>query len=98
MNRKRAWTAEEEQQLLDLAAQGLSPSRISVRLKRTTGAVEGRLYALLRSRSTPEDHGDRLDASASAPWRLFLEVFTEEPRTYQRQHVTFAAWTCEVKR
>ena len=51
MKRCKPWTAEEEQLLLDLSAQGFSPSRLSSRLGRTTGAVRGRLYGLLRERA-----------------------------------------------
>ena len=51
MKRCRPWTEEEEQLLLELSARGFSPSRLSSRLGRTTGAVRGRLYGLLRERA-----------------------------------------------
>ena len=54
MKRIHLWTAEEEQELLELAAQGLSTARISARLRRTKSAVQGRLYALLRARAASE--------------------------------------------
>ena len=67
MKRCRPWSEEEEQLLLDLSAQGFSPSRLSSRLGRTTGAVRGRLYGLLRERAARAESEPRsLSTSSSA--------------------------------
>ena len=54
-NRARPWTADEEQLLLALHSHGLSLPRISSKLRRTTGAARGRLYALLREQERADD-------------------------------------------
>ena len=50
MNLRRPWTEQEEQELLNLAAQGFSITRLSARLRRTQSAIEGRI-AVLRARA-----------------------------------------------
>jgi hypothetical protein len=73
MKRCRPWSEEEEQLLLDLSAQGLSPSRLSSRLGRTTGAVRGRLYGLLRERAALGKPGPRSRGTASSDSSLGTE-------------------------
>ena len=54
MNRRRPWTAEEEQELSDLAAHGASTIRMAARLRRSRMAIEGRLSVLrVRARKDP---------------------------------------------
>jgi hypothetical protein len=46
-NHRRLWEPEEDKQLREMVEAGKSPRMIALRLKRTVGAVRGRL-AILR--------------------------------------------------
>jgi DNA-binding NarL/FixJ family response regulator len=64
MKRVRPWTADEEQDMLELTARGFSVTRISARLGRTTSAVRGRLYALLRAQAADRDGAIEAETAA----------------------------------
>ena len=58
MNHRRNWTAHEERLLQSLHQQGVSFPRLAGKLNRTTVAVRGRLYALLRQKAGRRDERD----------------------------------------
>ena len=58
MHGRRAWSAHDERLLLNFHAQGISLARISSKLNRSTGAVRGRMYALLRQQAAGRDDTD----------------------------------------
>jgi hypothetical protein len=45
-NRRRLWEPDEDKQLREMVEAGKSPTMIALRLKRTVGAVRGRLTVL----------------------------------------------------
>ena len=45
-NRRRLWEPDEDKQLREMVEAGKSPTTIALRLKRTVGAVRGRLTVL----------------------------------------------------
>jgi hypothetical protein len=64
MKRVRPWTADEDQDMLELTARGFSVTRISARLDRTTSAARGRRYALLRAQAADRDGAIEAEAAA----------------------------------
>ena len=61
-NKNRPWTEEEERQLLALKAAGRSAVSISAALKRSAGAVEGRL-SVIRARERMAKKADETSGS-----------------------------------
>ena len=45
-NRRRRWEPDEDKQLREMVEAGKNPTMIALRLKRTVGAVRGRLTVL----------------------------------------------------
>ena len=65
-NRNRPWTEEEERRLRALKAAGRSAVSISAALKRSAGAVEGRL-SVIRARERMAKKADEVGSRMHYP-------------------------------